>query len=331
MMTDSNPDIWTVIESVLNGNPTEAEVRCFEVWIKSSEENRKTFEALRKVGFKTPDNFGEIKRNIFTRVQSTIQAEKVKYKLDIWRYSAAASIAALFALAIFHFLIHSPAGKGKIANIETKIPFGQKSKVTLSDGTVVYLNAGACFTYPAQFVGDRREVLLKGEAYFEVEKDPEHPFVVQTDSIDIKVYGTHFNVKSYPEENLFETTLAEGSVGIYKHMNIDQQHITKLVPGQKASYNSKTGKIGLSKADAELTVAWKDNRYYFIDQTLVSITKELERNFNVSIRIKSKELGNEVYSGLFDKKRTVYQILDGIARYGNFSYKLSNDTIVIQK
>lgn len=330
-MAEGEQEIWEIIEQVLNGNSTEYTNRLLEDWMNSSNENRKAFEALKKIGFKYPSNFQEIKSNSFAKLQSRIIEEKTQRKLIIWRYSAVASIAILIACTFFGLFFYKSDSFNKVPIIETKIPFGQKSKITLPDGTIVLLNSGSYLKYPVQFTGGQRKLFLKGEAYFEVTKDAKHPFIVETDLINIKVFGTHFNVKSYPEDNLFETILVEGSVGIYKSMNDNEKDIVRLLPNQKATYNRRTNKIDLINANAELAVTWKEGNHYFENATLATITKELERSFNVPIVINSSELQNTAFFGLFDKKKSVYQILDGIAKYGNFSYKLRNDTIVIQK
>jgi ferric-dicitrate binding protein FerR (iron transport regulator) len=228
-------------------------------------------------------------------------------------------------------LLVKPFSSGNISYVETESPWGIKTKVTLSDSSVVYLNAGSYLKYPSRFSGKKREVFLEGEAYFEVRKDVKHTFTVHAGSIDVVVFGTHFNIKAYNDENLIKATLAEGSVGIYKKQESNGTKHIKLVPNQQAIYDKKTGDISIEKVDAELSYAWKDGKYYFESETFAAIAKKLERNFNVNIKINSEQLKKEIFSGLFDKNKSVFQLLDAMKRHENFYYTVKNDTIMITK
>jgi ferric-dicitrate binding protein FerR (iron transport regulator) len=329
-MIEEDHKIWEVIEVVLHGSPTLAERQYLESWLQEDGNNRKTFETLKKVGLKGEIDSSEIKQRAFARIQTNIATESISRKLTLWRYGAVASLVALLGLGIA-FLYSLNFASSAIAYVETKSPLGINTKIVLSDSTVVHLGPGSSLRYPAAFRGPKREIILNGEAYFEVSKDKEHPFIVQTAHIDIRVLGTRFNVKAFSEDSNFVTTLMEGSVGISGKHQSETEAPLKLKPNQQAIYDHKTGKIQLREVDASLYSEWKDGRTYFENETFASIVEDIERKYNVIIKINYEELKNEKFSGLIDKRKTVYQLLDGLGQYGNFSYRIVNDTIIIQK
>lgn len=326
-MDNFENDIWGAITSVLNGNATPEEQRLFDIWLNEHEGNKIFFENLLKSHPEQKILTVDAKKRILAKVNQHIQPTYNIRQMRIWKYSAVASIA-LFIISAFYFIIFS--GKEHSEQyLEAKTPYGVVSKIVLPDSSVVYLNSGSSLRYPVVFKGKTRNVLLKGEGYFDVTKDPKRMFVVQTDLMEVKVFGTRFDVKTFADENVFETTLIEGSVGVYK--NLHSEEIIRLKPDQRLSYNSQTGKMSVNKVDAVLLSSWASGRYYFEKETLPVIAKKLERSFNIPIQINSRVLNDAKFSGLFDKNKTVFQILDIMKLHGRFDYKYKSDTIYIFK
>lgn len=330
-MREIEAEIWELIERVLYGDPDKQDIQALEDWKSLSDENRRIFEVIQKVGFIYPEDFNEIKMNALIKVHQSITEGKNHRYIKLWKYIAVAATIALLLASTAMFLLVKEGPVSKDIFLETTVPYGQRAQLSLSDGTRVYLNSGSSIRYPVQFKGKFREVHLAGEAYFEVKKDIQREFIVFTHGLNVRVYGTHFNVKSFPEEELFEATLVEGSVGIFKDSSIQAKDIFKLVPDQRIIYNKKNGKTRFDKVEAELLTSWKDGRYYFEKEPLSSIVRALERNFNIPIEITSKELNNVRFSGLFDSRKTVYQILDIMKLSENFDIVIKNDTIRIFK
>jgi transmembrane sensor len=327
-MIENNDEIWAIITSVLNDTASLDEKKRFASWINEHEENRKTYEVILSSGLKKGNYSQEVKNKIYSKVQNEILFLRYSHKLLFWKYSVAASIAIILSLASVLVYIFS-APKSSISAIETFCPNGNTSKILLSDGSTVYLNSGSSLSYPAKFTGVNRHVVLKGEGYFEVSKDFDHPFIVSAGEINIKVFGTHFNVKNYLNDKVIETTLLEGSVGIFDHKDKDFKRCLKLTPDQQAVYDRKSGNISKRKVDADLLAIWKEGKYYFENEKFEIIAKKLERSFNVSIKINSEILNDRVFSGLIDKNKNVFQILDIMKRYSKFNYTLNKDTIII--
>ncbi|HEX3006159.1 MAG TPA: FecR domain-containing protein [Bacteroidales bacterium] len=324
-MTEYDQKVGAAISSVINGNPSDEEQKLLDSWISESDENRKFFELMMLHPEVTYDTSDELKERIFNKVKRVLPVTKTR-RLNYWIPAAVAAIAVLLTLAVTH-LLREPLLNNNMVYLEATTPFGVKTKLVLPDSSVVFLNSGTYLKYPARFTRETRDVYLKGEAYFEVQKDKNHPFVVKTPAMSVKVLGTHFNVKAFPDENLYETTLLEGSVALYN--NEQTEELYRLKPNQKVSFSETSGNIRVQKVDAEMEASWRDGKFYFDDESLSSIVKNLERNFNVHIRITSEKLKDEVFSGFFDKDRTLYQTLDIMMLHKNFYYKTQNDTILI--
>ncbi len=326
-MSDREQKIWEAISSMMDGKPSLEEQGLINSWIKEDERNQDFLKIIRK---RTDEGIyfsDEVKEKIYSKIESNVIPLENNRRNNYRIFSIAASIAVLFAFILLS-LIFKTQSQGEIAYLEATTPFGAKTKFVLPDSTVVNLNSGSSLKYPAKFVGEKREVYLSGEAYFEVKKDPKHPFIVNTSNIDVKVLGTHFNMKSFPEEDVFETTVLEGSVALHSHSH-QQSELVRLKPDQKAVYTSKNDEVKIQKINALLEASWKENKFYFDNETLTSIVNELERNYNVPIKICSKELNNETFSGFFDKNRTLYQVLDIMKFNRDFFYETKLDTIRI--
>lgn len=165
-----------------------------------------------------------------------------------------------------------------IRNILTT-PVNATAEVTLSDGTVVTVNAGSKLVYPQSFRGSVREVELQGEAYFKVHHDTKHPFIVKTDRISTKVLGTEFNVRSYSSKDV-HVTLLQGSVAVSSSSSTK-----RLKPGEDAALYG--GVLSVRVVDTEEFTAWKDGEFYFDNETLLGIAKEIGKWYNVSVIFQS--------------------------------------------
>jgi transmembrane sensor len=190
---------------------------------------------------------------------------------------------------------------------------GETYQLRLPDGSLVWLNAASSLTYSANLnVGGKRRVRLEGEGYFEIAKDKEHPFIVETGTHDVEVLGTHFNINSYADDDVEKTTLLEGSV---KLSTSDRSKILK--PGQQARISGN--KITINETDTDLAVAWKNNEFVFESENIETIMKMIGRWYNVEV-IYMGEKTNQRFSGKvsrFDKLSKVLEIVEstGEARF----------------
>ncbi|RHR61696.1 FecR domain-containing protein [Parabacteroides sp. AF17-28] len=202
------------------------------------------------------------------------------------------------------------------------------SVVTLPDRTKVTLNRYSSLTYPDRFKGEKREVRLQGEAYFEVEKDAGRPFIVKAEPVDVQVLGTHFNVEAYPGDADVKTTLLEGSVAVSVPETGSR---IVLSPGESAVYNRESRTLQeIEPEENDITVDWRDGHFRFDYLPLQEIVRELSNAFQVKIRITDEAIKNFRIRAHFTEGESLDQMLDLLQSAGNFSYTKTNDTILIR-
>ncbi|WP_264564329.1 FecR family protein [Flavobacterium sp. N3904] len=212
-----------------------------------------------------------------------------------------------------------------------KIPNGKRFELQLSDGTIVHLNSGTTLKYPVKFIaGENRQVFLDGEAFFDVSKDKKHPFVVNADKLNVRVLGTHFNVSSYPEDDLTDVVLVEGSVGLYTaNEKFDADKNTILKPGYKGSFNKYNNQIDTKEVNTDMYTSWMNGGLMFRDMSFNNICKKLERRYDVSIIIKNNKLANEKFNASFGDK-PLEKVLTYFQDVYGFEYTTKNDIITIK-
>lgn len=181
--------------------------------------------------------------------------------------------------------------------VELTTAYGTIAKITLSDGSEVWLNSGSKLVYPKRFKGKKREVHLTGEAYFKVESDPSHQFDVKTsDGLTVSAYGTEFNVQAYAEESSIETTLAKGNITV-RHPEADIKQ--DLKPGEQLHYSKIKKRTNLRAVSLLAETAWKDGKIIFQRTPMEKVAKQLSRHFNVEILLEGKDIYEYTYSATF--------------------------------
>jgi len=212
------------------------------------------------------------------------------------------------------------------------VPYGKKFQIELSDGTLVYLNSGSTLKYPVKFIkGMSREVFLDGEAYFDVSKNKNDSFIVNTNDICTEVYGTEFNVSSYSNDDKKYVVLVEGSVGVFSsELNIAKQDLIMLTPNKKASYSNQNKKITTKDVVVDNYIAWKDGVLMFENERFENIVRKLERHYNVTIQNNYTALNEIKFTGTFDIE-SIDQVLHAFQGYRSFKYELTNKKIIINQ
>ena len=201
-------------------------------------------------------------------------------------------------------------------------PTGGQYNIVLADGTKVYLNAVSSIKYPTQFNGNQRVVELDGEAYFEVTKNKNKPFIVKSGDQDIEVLGTHFNVHAYTNESVIKTTLLEGSVAVsYKN----QKEVLK--PGQQSNVSEKFNKIGIKQVDTEAAIAWKNGRFKFDNADLKTVMRQLERWYGIKAEYRGDVSDVRFNGGTFMNKN-LSEVLK-VLELSNIKFKVEGKTIIV--
>ena len=205
------------------------------------------------------------------------------------------------------------------------IPYGNQSKLILSDNTVVWLNAGSRLVYPTFFSGKTREVLLFGEAFFEVSKNADKPFIVKTSDIEIKVLGTQFNVSAYAEDKVIQTVLKEGSVVIHQNNASFFDKEVVLKPNQMASFSKGSNETKLYDVDASYYTLWIKGLLSFDDVDFNRIVKKVERFYNISVNFSEPILGTIRISGKLDLKKNKDEVLEYLEKVSLTNIKKVNE------
>lgn len=212
----------------------------------------------------------------------------------------------------------------KVKMMELSTPRGKDCKVTLPDGSLVWLNADSKISFPEQFVGKERNVRVEGEAFFQVTKDAKHPFVVTTDFFNTTVHGTTFNVNAYSAKTA-SVTLVTGSVAV-KPANGKE---VMMAPGQMAMCDAQ-GNTHVSEVDTYPLIQWKDGFFYFNNERLVDIMMELGRWYNVSIVFEHEEDMNLRLHFVAEHKENLRDIVKRINALGVAKLKMEKDCISIE-
>ena len=210
---------------------------------------------------------------------------------------------------------------------ELVIPRGGEYKVTLADGTMVYLNSSTRLKYPVIFDGKERKVYLSGEAYFEVAKDAEKPFLVEVGGVEVKVYGTSFNINSLREGNV-QTVLVKGSVGV-KVLKSNEEIVIK--PGQMAEFEVKSQNVEVREVDVALYSDWKDGIFRFENQRLEDILVTLSDWYDVDVFYQTSSVKDLHFSGYMERYKEIETILKAIALSTGVQFSIQGTTIVVSK
>jgi ferric-dicitrate binding protein FerR (iron transport regulator) len=264
----------------------------------------------------------------------------------------------LIGIGISSYFYLKPAEEITFNEVSTKT--GEKAQIKLSDGTSIWLNASSKLRYPNKLNGKKVDVYLQGEAYFDVTHVGNRLFQVHTSDLNIKVLGTAFNVKSYPEEKITETTLVRGKVRIESKVENSNEFVI-LLPNQKASYLGNHSKLIVTESvsknmearsddlpqlkeiasrtnatvvlsnnvNTKFETSWKDGRLEFVDEQFSSLAVKMERWFGVKIEITDPRLENVRYTGRFEKE-SINQVLQALSLSLPFKYTITKDSIVIK-
>lgn len=312
---------YSIISRYLEGNASEKDVQEIFQWIESEAKNRKEFIQYKKLWALTSRSMEDVNA-MWNPVSEKISFQK-KRKLTYsqpWIVAAGFLLALGLGMLLQYFLPEKYEEQFVYqSDIFIKVPLGQMSDIILPDGTSVQLNSGTKLTLSKNFISGDRTVTLEGEAFFDVEKDLAHPFVIKTQSLDFKVYGTSFNIQAYPEDKIVNSTLVMGSMGI---IGKNGAELTKLRPGENATFFKDGRNIKVTNVSLDLFTSWKDGLITFRNEKLKDIAKKIERWYNVEIIIQNWQIGDELYMGSILKNKPIDQILEVLALTSSFKYKI---------
>ncbi len=286
----------------------------------------------------------------FINNESTVSVFK-KYKRGLFAFATTAIVAILI---ISIYLNYNRTNDAMLADLPAKSEIstknGSKTNLVLPDGTKVWLNAGSEMTYDKNYGSKLREVTLNGEAYFDVVKNADKPFIIHANKMDIKVLGTVFNVKCYKSEKTIETSLIRGSIEVTLKdrqekimmkpnekliVNIEEKEKIKTIPNKivRASFIQKPlillGNLTIyTKDNTVVETAWVQNRLVFVSETFEDIALKMERWYGIKIVFANEVLKEVKTTGSFEKE-SITEALNALQLLSPFNYIIKNNIIII--
>lgn len=373
----SQEQYWILFSKKLSGEASAAELAVLEQMVQEHPEWQYAIQNLEDLWKRSPQEDKTAGEDAFMLHLQRMQElnlsiedngrarliDPVEKKRNFrWYWAAAAVLVILAGLWILDpFTSRKPITTQLISSVnEISTRPGSKSKVQLPDGSVVWLNAGSTLTYNKDFGRENREVTLTGEGFFDVTKDKEKPFIISTESIKIKVLGTAFNVKAYPEDKKTETSLIRGSIEVTIRNRPNDKII--LSPSEKLvvendiarvenrdrEWERRTGNIARTELPAIRTlmsinklkynpvdssvaeVQWVNNKLVFRDEAFRELAVRMERWYNVKIEINDERIAEERLNGIFETE-TIEQALGALKEFIPFQYQKEGNTILIHR
>jgi ferric-dicitrate binding protein FerR (iron transport regulator) len=360
--------LYLIIKRLTNTIASD-EVNTLQQWLENSAENQKIYNEVCDIWLassrNSADNFDsfEALKKVKMRLQDYEESKINKKKIYFSPlFKVAAFILFLLTVGTLSYYAGSSRNNSNNEITEIEAPLGSRTRVNLPDGTKVWLNGGSKIKFANSFNKTNRAVDIVGEGYFDVKRNEKLPFVVNTKEIRIKVLGTAFNIKAYPDEGAVETTLERGSLAIEK-LTLNGKSIpqTVLKPNQRATFIKNEGKVHLSdidkKANEQVTgkeklnnsvikepikeqlliskeidthifTSWKDDKLVFRNESFESLTLKLERWYGVKIMIEDEEIKNYHFNGTFEKE-TIHDVLNIIHFALPIKYSVLHNQITI--
>lgn len=358
-----------LIVSYFSSKITDEERTMLMNWLNEDKANKRYFDECHELwlagqlgwaesNFNAHDGFSRFKKKIENFEDESIEPAGLNRQISISLIKVAAIAVVAFLTGVLAWSLLDRKGSTALTLQDISVPAGSKTRVTLPDGTIVWLNSASKLTYGNDYNHKNRVVKLVGEGYFKVAKNPDMPFVVNTSNITVQALGTEFNVKSYPEEGIIETTLIEGSVKVNKVGDKSSAKANNVIlkPNEKLTFIKKTGKLFVASDsltagnNRKLTatevprkeqmivrtidpvpyVAWKEDKLIFTGERFEEIKPRLERWYDVTIQVTDPEILTYRFKGSFEKE-TLEQALEALQLASHFNYKVKKNVIVISK
>ena len=336
-MREVRSDIYEIIAKKLAGEATDKELKIFEQWLASSPDAKDRYDEFTEIWdqrfFWENDlkivSQDETKEKIWNEVFNSRRTHRIQY-LNLNWWAKIAAVAIIFISVVFGIYKMTNTIKPQVPEIKviTKhtLP-GQKSTITLSDGTVVWLNSNSKISFRSDFNDSVRIINLEGQAYFEVFKDKTKPFVVKCKGLEIAALGTSFDVNEL-RDNSIQVSLVTGKVKL-TYSNENGNNGLVLCPGEYSIVNSENQMIEKGRFDPYEILAWKEGRLIFNNETLDEIIPGLELWFGVKIEKQLSKNINKKFTGTFEREN-LDNILYNLGTVMGFNYKIKDNKVVIK-
>jgi len=319
---------YLLITRYLSQQTTTEENEQLTDWIASSPLNETTFYAIKTVWQESENVSRADSQSALNKLklkQAAAATEKSVKRIapSGWYAVAAAMIGIMLVFGAGYQYYFQTAATEDVQQV-TKA--GQKKVFKLDDGTTVHLAPQSTLSYPTKLGRSKRVVALKGEAYFEVSKNPHRPFVVHTAELDVQVLGTHFNVKSYKSNNLTTVSLLEGKVKVI--LGGDDEDDYLLAPGQQLSLNHLNHRIYQHQFDVAAVTGWMTNTLVFKNDRLADAAEKMEKIYGIKVVFADQATADTRLYASFENE-TLINVLETIKAAGNVAYKITGNKVYL--
>lgn len=307
-----------------------------KAWIAESEENRAYFVQHREIWFSAVQESESKRYNqekafgaFRTRMEKQKAVEKVK-RMPVWRKLSkyAAAVLLLGFISYVSYWYGESNLRDTLAEIEVEAPAGSQTRLRLPDGTSVLLNSDSRITYSQDFGVSSREVVLQGEGYFEVAHNREMPFYVKTEDVQVRVLGTKFNFRDYPEDGEAVVSLIEGKVALKNEIRQEAELV--LLPDEQMVLNKKEKVMKKERMNAQSVLQWAEGRLLFDETPLLEAIRILERSYGVEIEFAEDSLKElRVYGNFSRMTQSINDILNALSATGKVHYTLKGEKIFL--
>ena len=316
-----------IIDHLLDGKQSSQGDSKLDEWQKVNPENEKDLGKYQKIWTATAD-VSTLQKFDSERAWNQVDSKLETRKNHIRQLKNMALVVSGMAASLLIFLsltFYTSLFSNSEATIAMTTTYGSRSEVVLPDGSVVKLNAGSNLEYHYDKISQTRKVDFSGEAFFEVAKSKK-PFVIETaEGLQVKVLGTKFNLSTYPEDRMAQTSLVEGKVELSQNGSPS----LILMPGQIATLDKKSNEIKYTKGEISHITSWMENKLYMENMSLQDVCIKMERWYDVQITLSDKSLGEKIhYSGVL-KEQTVLDVLNALCQLSSIRYELKGKDIVI--
>ena len=292
-------DIEVIIFRYLDGEASEEDIRILQEWVSSSGENKEKLLAMQNLWEMSHPRFEPAAINTAVAHEKVarriMKFPKVPFRIAIQRV-AALLFLPLLAVSLYLYSPFSEPDEELCHEVFT--PYNTWSRLNLPDGSKVWLNAGSSIKYPTRFRNNERTVSIEGEAYFEVESDRKHPFVVRAGDMTVKATGTQFNVNHYAKDSIASVVLVSGRVSVAPDDKGTPP--VMLAPGEILSYNRITRSQSVATTNPEKWSSWREGITVFRDDPLDFVFKRLGQTYNVDFIIKDAGVKEYLYRATFE-------------------------------
>lgn len=323
-------EIEYLIAKSFKGELNQDEKSLLNEWMVASVKNKKKFEEYLRLWKKSEtlvlSDAIDIESSLGKTKKRIKEFESKKRRNFYFKQIAAILLLSISLASLYNYFFNRAGlnGSEEIVFQEVKAAYGTQTKLFLADGTNVWLNSGSTLRFPISFKNmDERKVELNGEGYFEVTKNDTKPFIVKGHELDVKVYGTSFNVSAYKEYNSMVVALVEGKVGLVKDYNGKQTELMVLEPNNVAEFNVESNTLK-RREDVKMNkyTAWRDGYIVFYGDPIDKVVQRLEKWYNVDIEIGDKTLRDYRFTAtLYDE--SLEQVLSLLSLSSPMQYKIT--------